>query len=295
MHKPHRFILLLLPAVAFAQTPVTIRVNASEIVAPFKPIYGLLGYDEPNYTYTPNGRKLIGELAALSPRFTVYIRTHFLLATGDGTPGLKWGSTNAYTEDASGKPVYDWTIPDRIFDTYLPAGRQPFVEVGFMPEALSTEPEPYAGIWIPERRTRHYSAAGPIRRRTMPSGASWCTGGLAHAVEKYGADEVAAWYWEIWNEPDIGYLARHAGRIRQAVRLLRARSLSAPCRDARVGGPATTGGGSNFPPRVSGALRSAGRPAGFRHLSRQRPPAVVEGACRMGIANHACNVLAGSR
>ena len=47
-----------------------------------------------------------------------------MLATGDGTPGLKFGSTNAYTEDASGKPVYDWTITDRIIDTYLQAGRE---------------------------------------------------------------------------------------------------------------------------------------------------------------------------
>ena len=57
--------------------------------------------------------------------------------------GFKWGSTNAYTEDASGKPVYDWTIMDRIFDTYLQAGAKPFVEIGFMPQALSAKPEPY--------------------------------------------------------------------------------------------------------------------------------------------------------
>ena len=94
----------------------------------------------------PNGRKLIGELAALSP-VTVQIRAHHLLVTGDGTPALKWGSTNAYTEDASGKPVYDWTIVDRIFDTYIHAGARPFVEIGFMPKALSTHPDPYEVNW----------------------------------------------------------------------------------------------------------------------------------------------------
>ena len=47
----------------------------------------------------PDGKKLLSELAALSP-VPVYVRTHNLLTTGDGTPALKWGSTNAYTEDA---------------------------------------------------------------------------------------------------------------------------------------------------------------------------------------------------
>src|SRR5438270_360388 len=140
-------LLLLAAASGLAQNTVTIRVNARETAGAFKPIYGYFGYDEPNYTYTPNGRKLVGELAALSS-VPVYIRTHFMLATGDGTPGLKFGSTNAYTEDASGKPVYDWTITDRIFDTYLHAGAKPFVEIGFMPQALSVKPDPYHPTWI---------------------------------------------------------------------------------------------------------------------------------------------------
>ena len=106
---------------------------------PFRPIYSYFGYDEPNYTYMPNGRKLIGELVALSP-VKVQIRAHHMLVTGDGTPALKWGSTNAYTEDAAGKPVYDWTIVDRIIDTYIDAGARPFVEIGFMPESAIDEP-----------------------------------------------------------------------------------------------------------------------------------------------------------
>src|SRR5215472_16936041 len=80
---------------------VAIHVDANSRVGVFKPISTYFGYDQPNYTYTRNGSKLIGELAAASYSH-VYIRTHFLLATGDGTAGLKWGSTNAYTEDASG-------------------------------------------------------------------------------------------------------------------------------------------------------------------------------------------------
>src|ERR1700733_15280174 len=145
-----RLIYGLLTAALFAkgQDAVTIRVNANEKIGAFKPIYSYFGYDEPNFTYTKNGRKLVGELAALSSG-PVYLRTHFLLATGDGTAGFKFGSTNAYSEDASGKPVYDWTIVDRILGTYLEAGAKPFVEIGFMPKALSTNPEPYKPDWTP--------------------------------------------------------------------------------------------------------------------------------------------------
>ena len=105
------------------------------------PIWRFFGYDEPNYTYMKDGQKLLSELAALSP-VPVYVRTHNLLTTGDGTASLKWGS-NAYTEDATGKSRYDWTIVDRIFDAYVARGMKPLVEIGFMPEAMSTHPQPY--------------------------------------------------------------------------------------------------------------------------------------------------------
>ena len=105
-------------------------------------IWNFWGYDEPNYTYAANGKKLLREFAQLSPE-PVYIRVHNLFTSGDGSASLKWGSTNVYTEDASGKPVYDWTIVDRIFDTFRETGVKPLVQLGFMPEALSTHPQPY--------------------------------------------------------------------------------------------------------------------------------------------------------
>ncbi len=83
--------LLLLGAVSLtAQIPVTISVDAEHALGPCRPIFGFFGYDEPNYTYTSNGRKLVGELGALSGP-PVFIRTHFLLATGDGTPAVEVG------------------------------------------------------------------------------------------------------------------------------------------------------------------------------------------------------------
>ena len=62
---------------------------------------------------------------------------------------MKWGSTGIYTEDTDGRPIYNWTIIDRIFDTYLARGVRPYVEIGFMPEAMSMHPEPYQHHWRP--------------------------------------------------------------------------------------------------------------------------------------------------
>ena len=96
--------------------PVSIRVDAGKSTGPLKQIWRYFGADEPNYAYMKNGRKLIGELGDLAPK-QVFFRAHNLLTSGDGTPALKWGSTGVYSEDPEGKPVYNWTILDRIFDT----------------------------------------------------------------------------------------------------------------------------------------------------------------------------------
>ncbi|MBV8567530.1 MAG: beta-xylosidase, partial [Methylobacteriaceae bacterium] len=118
------------------------RADAAQSRGSLRPIWSWFGYDEPNYTYMRHGKKLLAKLAALHSG-PVYVRTHNLLTSGDGTPALKWGSTNAYAEDAAGRPVYDWDVLDRIFDAYVEAGITPFVQAGFMPEALSIGPPPY--------------------------------------------------------------------------------------------------------------------------------------------------------
>ena len=218
-----------------AQGPVAIRVDASARQGPWKPIWTYFGYDEPNYTYTPNGRKLISELSALSST-TVWIRTHHLLCTGDGTPALKWGSTNAYTEDPSGRPVYDWAIVNKIFDTYEQARAKPFVEIGFMSEALSLKPEPY---------TRHWPVPGDGTGWSYPPNdyhkwADLVSQWVQHLIDRYGKSEVESWYWEVWNEPDISYwrgTPDEYDKLYDYAALAVKRVLPA----ARVGGPASTG------------------------------------------------------
>src|SRR5215469_15879031 len=113
-------LVLLGLGLAYPQS-VNIEVNMRNRIEPMKPVWAWFGYDEPNYTYMKDGVKLLGELQKLS--YTpVYVRTHNLLTSGDGTAALKWGSTNAYTEDNKGNPVYDWTIVDKIIDTYINLG-----------------------------------------------------------------------------------------------------------------------------------------------------------------------------
>src|SRR4029453_8009201 len=127
---------------------VSITIDVAQRKGPLKPIWRFFGADEPNFAYMKDGRKLLQELGELR-HGQVYFRTHNLLTTGDGSPALKWGSTNAYTEDANGKPVYNWTIIDRIFDTYLERGVKPYVQIGFMPKAMSIKPDPYQHSWTP--------------------------------------------------------------------------------------------------------------------------------------------------
>ena len=233
--------LILFPFGAlFAQRqPVRIEVDTARQIGDFKSIYAYFGYDEPNYTYSKNGRKLVCELAALS-RTPVYIRTHFMLATGDGTPGFKWGSTNAYTEDASGKPIYDWTIVDRILSTYLDAGAKPFVEIGFMPEALSSKPEPYHPTWVPGAKNDQYNIGWTYPPKDYAKWATLIHEWVTHAVSKWGQSEVESWYWEVWNEPDIGYwhgTPEEYDKLYDYTADAVKRALPA----AKVGGPASTG------------------------------------------------------
>ncbi len=284
--------LLILVAPLAAQEPVRIQVDATQRQGPFKPITSYFGYDEPNYTYTANGAKLINELAALSAT-PVYIRTHFMLGTGDGTPGLKWGSTNAYTEDPTGKPIYDWTIADRVFDTYLKAGAKPFVEIGFMPKALSSKPEPYQPTWIPGDKNPNYYIGWTYPPTDYAKWGELVHQWVLHAVQQYGRAEVATWYWEVWNEPDIAYWH---GTPEEYDKLYdyAAAGLKRALPEARVGGPASTGPASDkaraFLQQFLEHCTNTDAPLDFITYHAKGRPTVVDGHVRMGIAKNAEDV-----
>ena len=95
-------------------TDITIDFNKN--IGDMNPFWAFFGADEPNYAYMKDGKKLLTELSVISAA-PVYFRTHNLLTSGHDTLNLKWGSTNVYTEDAKGNPIYDWTILDKILYT----------------------------------------------------------------------------------------------------------------------------------------------------------------------------------
>lgn len=286
------FFLLTAGILLNAQDAVVIRVHADEKIGAFKPIYGYFGYDEPNFTYAKNGRKLVRELAALS-NAPVYIRTHFMLATGDATAGFKFGSTNAYTEDASGKPVYDWTITDRIFDTYLEAGAKPFVEIGFMPKALSTNPDPYRPDWSPGSNFNQYYLGWAYPPKDYSKWGELVYQWVRHAVAKYGKSEVESWFWEVWNEPDIGYwhgTPEEYDKLYDYAAEAVKRALPA----AKIGGPATTGpSGAKAAAFLRQFLEHCAAknvPLDFITYHAKGRPSVVDGHVRMGISKNAEDV-----
>jgi xylan 1,4-beta-xylosidase len=230
---------------------VTIRVDANARRGPMTQMWAFFGYDEPNFTYTANGNKLLSELSALSP-VPVFVRTHNLLTTGDGSASMKWGSTNAYTVDPSGRPVYDWTIVDRIFDTYVSRRMKPLVEIGFMPEALSAKPQPYRHDWRPGLDYNRIYTGWSYPPKDYDQWRELITRWVAHCVEKYGQREVESWYWEVWNEPDIGYWHGTPEEY-QKLYDYAADGLKRALPTARIGGPHVTGPNG---PRTQGILQA---------------------------------------
>jgi xylan 1,4-beta-xylosidase len=205
------------------------------------PLWAYFGYDEPNYTYMPDGQKLLSELAALSP-VPVYVRAHNLLTTGDGTAALKWGSTNAYTEDKKGRPVYNWKIVDQIFDAYIKRGMKPIAQIGFMPEAFSTHPVPYRHYWKPGDNYNDIYTGWAYPPKDYQKWGELVYQWVKHSVARYGAAEVKTWRWELWNEPNIGYWKGTPEEYNQLYDYTEAavhRALPA----AILGGPETTGPG----------------------------------------------------
>lgn len=281
----------LVPAV-WAQDAVKIHVDAAVSEGPLKPVWSFFGYDEPNYTYMKDGRKLLSELSALSP-VTVHVRAHNLLTTGDGTPALKWGSTNAYTEDANGNPKYDWAIVDRIFDTYVERKMKPLVEVGFMPEAMSVKPQPYKHSWDPAQpyKSIYTGWAHPPKDYTKWSELVYRW--VNHCIERYGQDEVASWYWEVWNEPNIAYWQSTPEEYHKLYDYT-ADAVKRALPAIRIGGPTSTGPGSekaaqflkDFLEHVTHgknyATGKTGAPIDYITFHAKGRPKVVEGHVQMG-------------
>lgn len=217
---------------------MSIDVEATTPGVPLERVWAYHGYDEANYTTTPEGEELLRVLAQAHTA-PAYVRTHFLFNTGDGTPSLKWGSTNLYTEGANGEPVYDYSLIDGITDATVGAGLVPLVELGFMPEALSTQPTPYQNTGI-------YTLDGGALYPPTDYGrwgelvGAWA----AHVKERY-PDAESRWQWELWNEPDLPYWH---GTFEEYARLFdyTEAALHGVFTGAPLGGPAVANPESEF-------------------------------------------------
>lgn len=147
-----------------------------------------------------------------------YIRMHGLLTDDMGV----------YNEDAAGHPVYNFQYIDSLYDALLGLKIRPFVEIGFMPAKLASANKTifwWRGNITPPKDAGKWS--GLIHAL------------IAHWRERYGADEIRNWYYEVWNEPDLS--AFFSGDLDDYLSLYKttAEAIKAECPECRVGGPAT--------------------------------------------------------
>lgn len=281
-----------------AQSAVQIKVDAAKEKGPMTPIWAWFGYDEPNYTYMRDGRKLLSEIAALSP-VPVHVRVHNLMTSGDGNAALKWGSTNMYTEDKNGNPVYYWNIVDSIFDTFIQRKMKPLAQIGFMPEALSSHPQPYQHHWKPGDKYGDIHTGWSYPPNDYNKWAALIYQWVKHCVERYGKAEVESWYWELWNEPNSPYLQAQ-DRLKTYCKMYDYASdaVKRALPSAKVGGPHTTGGGEAFMrgfiihclKETNAATGKLGAPIDFLAFHAKGSPRIVNDRVRMGMYSQLRNI-----
>lgn len=149
-----------------------------------------------------------------------YIRMHGLLTDDMGV----------YKLDRNGKPEYNFQYIDALYDYILSIGMKPFVELGFMPNALASGDKTI--FWWRGNVTppKDYNQWADLIRHLV-----------RHFTQRYGADEVKTWYFEVWNEPNLSGF--WAGTQQEYFKLYQytADAIKGINKDYRVGGPATAG------------------------------------------------------
>ncbi|MGI4805480.1 MAG: GH39 family glycosyl hydrolase [Janthinobacterium lividum] len=150
-----------------------------------------------------------------------YIRFHGLLTDDMGV----------YQEDKAGKPNYNYQYIDELFDFLQSIHLKPFVELGFMPNALASGNKTifwWKGNVTPPKDYQKWNAL--IKNLTQ------------HWIQRYGEKEVKSWYFEVWNEPNLKD-AFFTGTQQDYFKLYQetARTIKAVSKDLKVGGPATAG------------------------------------------------------
>jgi xylan 1,4-beta-xylosidase len=149
-----------------------------------------------------------------------YIRMHGLLTDDMGV----------YREDKKGNPEYNFQYIDVLYDYLLSIRMKPFVELGFMPEALASGTQTifwWRGNVTPPKDYNKWEDF--IRNLTL------------HFTERYGSEEVKTWYFEVWNEPNLHQF--WSGTQEEYFKLYKytVQAIKSVNKAYRVGGPATAG------------------------------------------------------
>ncbi|HVX44385.1 MAG TPA: hypothetical protein VHC49_10885 [Mycobacteriales bacterium] len=221
-----------------------IVVDCATPTGPITPIWASFGYDELNWTGTPRGLRNLGRMRQVLGDRAV-VRAHNIFTSGNGRAVPHWSSGNVYHEDADGNPYYDWDLVDRAFDAWVGANLRPIIELGFCPAALTRDLPGPEFVPMPSLYGRYEASlwASPPKDFSRWGGLVAAT--ARHFVERYGAQEVSSWYWELWNEPDISYWQGTAAEYCELYDVTVA-AVREVLPDGLVGGPATTGGGAEF-------------------------------------------------
>ncbi len=170
--------------------------------------------------------------------------------------GIFHDDMNVYHE-VDGKPVYDFSKIDTLYDAFLKLGIRPFVELSFMPHDLASG-----------TTTVFYWKGNVTPPKDHAKWASLIAAFARHLLDRYGAAEVENWNFEVWNEPNLR--AFWNGTRANYFQLYDVTSKALKSVDAKlkVGGPATAGAATNsvirsisFPPTPTAAIKSSTRQA----------------------------------
>jgi xylan 1,4-beta-xylosidase len=220
---------------------VDIKIDTAKTTGPLDHIWRFIGYDECNYTTTPEGEELLAKFGNL-PDAPYYVRAHHLFCNGNGQCIHKWGSTNIYTEDRNGQPVYNYTEFDKIIETIIKHGNIPFVELGFMPLQMARQDFRSSDKWefgtFYEYKVKGWSMP-PADYTKWQELVYEC---ITHCIARWGKENVEKWYFELWNEPDLMNFY-WSGTLEEFNKLYdyTEAAVHQALPTARLAGPATTG------------------------------------------------------
>jgi xylan 1,4-beta-xylosidase len=149
-----------------------------------------------------------------------------------------------------GKAVYNWSKIDQLYDDLLARHIEPFVELGFTPQALATSQN---SIFYWKGNTSH------------PKPDGWrdlIDAYIRHVEERYGRDEVRTWFFEVWNEPNLSGFWEGADQMEYfELYDLTAKTIKSVDPELRVGGPSTAG--AAWVPEFLGHIKQSGAPVDF--------------------------------